>query len=195
MRNVGFRVELTAPGRASLSGRSVSNITALSDAMARPESSVLTLRDLAQARLHAELTFVTKDDLQGVDCSIENVLAATDFVIPALEILSMQNGATTAGMYVVGGCACDPRDTDLRTLGIVVDKNGEIAGMGAGAAVLGHPAQAVIELVRHLAARGQELPAGSLVMSGGITDAIPVMAGDVVAARFQGLGSVSIRLA
>ena len=195
MRNVGFHVELTAPGRASLSGRSVSNITALSDAMARPESSVLTLRDLAQGRLHAELAFVTRDDLQGVDCSIEKVLAATEFVIPVLALLAMQNGAEAVAMYVVGGCACDPRVTDLRTLGVVVDKNGEIAGMGAGAAVLGHPAQAVAELVKHLAASGRELPAGSLVMSGGITEAIELAAGDAVTARFQGLGSVTVRFA
>jgi hypothetical protein len=65
--------------------------------------------------------------------------------------------------------------------------------LGAGAAVLGHPAAAVAMLVNHLGERGQVLPAGSLVLSGGVTEAIAVKAGDHVNLRIQGLGSVSLR--
>jgi hypothetical protein len=84
---------------------------------------------------------------------------------------------------------------DLRTLGVVMEKNGEIVAMAAGAAVLGHPAAAVAALANHLGARGQEIPAGSFIMTGGVTEAIAVQAGDHIAVRFQDLGTVSLRFA
>jgi len=65
--------------------------------------------------------------------------------------------------------------------------------MAAGASVLGHPAEAIAQLANHLAARGEEIPAGTYIMSGGATEAIPVAAGDSIQVRFQDLGSVSMR--
>ena len=81
----------------------------------------------------------------------------------------------------------------MRTLGVVLEVNGEIKSLGAGAAVLGHPAAAVAMLANHLGSRGEEIPAGTLILSGGITEAVAVKAGDNVALRIQGLGSVSLR--
>jgi len=74
-----------------------------------------------------------------------------------------------------------------------MEKNGQIVAMAAGAAVLGHPAAAVAAMANHLGARGQEIPAGSFIMTGGVTEAIAVQAGDSVAVRFQDLGTVSMR--
>jgi 2-oxo-3-hexenedioate decarboxylase len=65
--------------------------------------------------------------------------------------------------------------------------------MAAGAAVLGHPAAAIAMMANHLGARGQEIPAGTFIMTGGVTEAIPVQAGDNILVRFQDLGSVSMR--
>jgi 2-oxo-3-hexenedioate decarboxylase len=65
--------------------------------------------------------------------------------------------------------------------------------MAAGAAVLGHPAAAIAMMANHLGARGQEIPAGTFIMTGGVTEAIPVAAGDNILVRFQDLGSVSMR--
>ena len=75
----------------------------------------------------------------------------------------------------------------------VLEKNGQIVAMAAGAAVLGHPAAAIAMMANHLGARGQEIPAGTFIMTGGVTEAIPVAAGDSVNVRFQDLGSVSMR--
>ena len=75
----------------------------------------------------------------------------------------------------------------------VLEKNGQIVAMAAGAAVLGHPAAAVAMMVNHLGARGQSIPAGSFIMTGGVTEAIAVQAGDAIAVRFQDLGTVSMR--
>ncbi|MCY1450479.1 2-oxo-hept-4-ene-1,7-dioate hydratase [compost metagenome] len=74
-----------------------------------------------------------------------------------------------------------------------MEKNGEIVAMGASAAVMGHPAEAIAMLVNILAEMDELLPAGSFVMSGGITEAIAVKPGDSIVARFQELGSVSMR--
>jgi 2-oxo-3-hexenedioate decarboxylase len=102
---------------------------------------------------------------------------------------------TSAARFVVGGRAMRPEQLELRTLGVVMEKNGEIVSIGAGAAVLGHPAAAVAMLANHLGKRGQEIPAGSVILSGGVTEAVAVEAGDHVNLRIQGLGSVSLRFA
>ena len=77
----------------------------------------------------------------------------------------------------------------------LLEKNGEVVALGAGAAVLGHPAAAIAMLVNKLAESGETLPAGTLVLSGGITEAVAVGAGDHIALRVQGMGSVSVRFA
>ena len=84
-------------------------------------------------------------------------------------------------------------ELDLRTLGVVLEKNGQIVAMAAGAAVMGHPAAAIAALANHLGARGQEIPAGTFIMTGGVTEAIAVQAGDSVNVRFQDLGTVGMR--
>jgi 2-oxo-3-hexenedioate decarboxylase len=133
------------------------------------------------------------------------VLAATDFVVPAVEIIdsryrdfkfdlkSVIADNTSASRFVVGGRMRSVDELDLRTLGVVLEKNGKIVAMAAGAAVVGHPLNAVAMLANHLGARGEEIPAGSFIMTGGVTEAIAVEAGDHVAVRFQDLGTVSMR--
>jgi 2-oxo-3-hexenedioate decarboxylase len=76
---------------------------------------------------------------------------------------------------------------------VVLEKNGQIVAMAAGAAVLGNPVAAVAMMANHLGQRGQEIPAGSFIMTGGVTEAIAVAAGDNINVRFQDLGSVSMR--
>ena len=84
-------------------------------------------------------------------------------------------------------------DVDLKTLGVVVEKNGEVVDVGAGAAVLGHPASSVAMLANLLAERGEHIPAGTFIMTGGITAAITVEPGDNISVRYQGLGTVTAR--
>ena len=156
-------------------------------------------------KVEPEICFVTRSELRGPGCHIGAVLAACDFVLPGIEVIdsryrdfkfdlkSVVADNTSASRFVVGGRIAPARDIDLRTLGIVLEKNGEPVAFGAGAAVLGHPAAAVAMLVNHLGRRGQVLPAGSLVLSGGITEAVAVQAGDHVTLRMQHLGSVSLR--
>jgi 2-oxo-3-hexenedioate decarboxylase len=148
---------------------------------------------------------VLKRALRGPGCHIGSVLAATDFVLPGIEVIdsryrdfkfdlkSVVADNTSAARFVVGGQAQPVDRLDLRTLGVVMEKNGDIVSIGAGAAVLGHPAAAVAMLANHLGRRGREIPAGTMIMSGGVTEAVPVEAGDHVSLRVQGLGSVALR--
>lgn len=204
-RLVGWKVGLTSKAKMQQMGVHVPSIGFLTEDMARPENSTIDTRDLVHPRVECEVAFVTKKTLCGPNCTREQVLDATDFVVPAVEIIDSRfagfkfdlpsviadNGSSAR--YVAGGRARYPSDIDLRTLGVVMEKNGEAVAMGASAAVLGHPADAIAMLVNILATQDEELPAGSFVMSGGITEAIHVQAGDHVIARFQELGSVSMR--
>ncbi|MEY8688558.1 MAG: 2-oxo-3-hexenedioate decarboxylase [Leptothrix sp. (in: b-proteobacteria)] len=204
-RQVGWKAGLTSQAKMAQMGVNVPSIGFLLADMARPEGSVVRTDDLVHPRVECEVAFVTKAALSGRDCRRADVLAATDFVVPAIEIIDSRfsgfkfdlpsvvadNGSSAR--YVTGGRALAPDALALDTLGVVLEKNGEPVAMGASAAVMGHPADAVALLVRVLAELGRELPAGSFVMSGGITEAIAVKPGDFVAARFQELGSVSVR--
>ncbi|HXE36990.1 MAG TPA: 2-oxo-3-hexenedioate decarboxylase [Azonexus sp.] len=204
-RQVGWKAGLTSKAKMIQMGVSVPSIGFLTDRMARPESSAIKTSDLVHPRVECEVAFVMKKALKGPNCTRQDVLEATDYVLPAVEIIDSRfsgfkfdlesvvadNGSSAR--FVGGGRARRVEDIDLRTLGVVMEKNGEIVTMGASAAVLGHPAEAIAMLVNILGELGEELPAGSFVMSGGITEAIPVKPGDSIVARFQELGSVSMR--
>ncbi|MFZ1386568.1 MAG: 2-oxo-3-hexenedioate decarboxylase [Thiolinea sp.] len=202
---VGWKAGLTSKAKMKQMGVDVPSIGFLTDKMARPENSVISVGDLVHPRVECEVAFVMKDALHGPNCTRADVLAATDYVLPAVEIIDSRfsgfkfdlasvvadNGSSAR--FVGGGRPRYVEDVDLRTLGAVLEKNGEIVAIGASAAVMGHPAEAIAMLVNILAELGEHLPAGSFVMSGGITVAIAVQAGDSVIARFQDLGSVSMR--
>jgi len=204
-RQVGWKVGLTSKAKMQQMGVSVPSIGFLTDRMARPENSVIATSDLVHPRVECEVAFVMRAPLQGPGCTAADVLAAVDCVLPAIEIIDSRfakfkfdlpsviadNGSSAR--FVGGGRARYVDDLDLRSLGVVMEKNGEMVAMGASAAVLGHPAEAIAMLVNILAELGEGLPAGSFVMSGGITEAIAVKPGDNVIARFQELGSVSMR--
>lgn len=206
-RQVGWKAGLTSKAKMDQMGVRVPSVGFLLAGFFRPENSVITTSDLVHPRVECEVAFVTKAELSGPDLTREQVLAATDFVVPAVEIIdsrfsgfkfdlqSVVADNSSSARYVTGGRARLPADVDMGTLGVVIEKNGEPVAMGSSAAVAGHPADAVALVVKVLHQIGQRLPAGSFVMSGGITEAIPVAPGDFVSARFQELGSVSMRFA
>ncbi|WP_119157420.1 2-oxo-3-hexenedioate decarboxylase [Caldimonas tepidiphila] len=204
-RTVGMKAGLTSFAKMKQMGVDTPVFGFLSDYMSRPEGGEIRTSELIHPKVEAEICVVTKAALKGPGCHLAQVMAAIDFVVPAVEIIdsryrdfkfdlkSVVADNTSAARFVVGSRMRALDELDLRTLGVVLEKNGQIAAMAAGAAVLGHPLTAVVMLANHLGARGQELPAGSFVMTGGVTEAIAVQAGDHVNVRFQDLGSVSMR--
>ena len=110
-----------------------------------------------------------------------------------IDLKSVVADNCSSSRFVVGGNMQAVAGVDLRTTGVVLEKNGEPVAFGAGAAVLGHPAAAIAMLANRLGEQGGEIPAGTLFLSGGITEAVAVQAGDAVTLRVQDMGSVSVR--
>jgi 2-oxo-3-hexenedioate decarboxylase len=204
-RIAGLKAGLTSRAKMKQMGVETPVFGVVFDYMSVADGADVPVEQLIHPKVEAEIAFVLGKPLRGPGCHVGAVLAATDFVVPAVEIIdsryenfrfdltSVIADNTSASRFVVGGIAQGVEGLDLRTLGIVLEKNGEVAAMAAGAAVLGHPAAAVAMLANTLAERGEEIPAGTFIMSGGATEAIPVAAGDHIQVRFQALGSVSMR--
>ncbi len=206
-KTVGLKAGLTSFAKMKQMGVEVPVFGFVSDYMSSPDGADIKTAGLIHPKVEAEICVVTKAPLSGPGCHLGAVMAAIDFVVPAVEIIdsryrdfkfdlkSVIADNTSASRFVIGGRPRNLDELDLRTLGVVMEKNGEIVAMAAGAAVLGHPLAAVVMLANHLGVRGQEIPAGTFIMTGGVTEAIAVQAGDNVAVRFQDLGTVSMRFA
>ena len=204
-KTVGLKAGLTSFAKMKQMGVETPVFGFVSDYMARPDGGEIKLSELIHPKVEAEICIVTKAPLKGPGCNVAAVMAATDFVIPAVEVIdsryrdfkfdlkSVIADNTSSSRFVIGGRPRDLSDLDLRTLGVVLEINGEVQSMAAGAAVLGNPLAAVAMMANHLGARGQHIPAGSFIMTGGVTEAILVKAGDSVLVRYQDLGSVSMR--
>ena len=161
--------------------------------------------ELIQPRAEPEIVFIIGKDLSGPAVTAADVLAATASVATGIEILDSRLGGqvtvpdliadnASAGRFLVGSPV--PLDgIDLRLVGVVLEHNGQVAGTAAGAVALGHPEAAVAWLVRSLAAAGEGLLAGQVVLSGGLTEAVPVRPRDVVVASIDRLGSVELAVA
>lgn len=204
-RTVGLKAGLTSRAKMLQMGVETPCFGFVSDYMSRPDGGDIAVAELIHPKVEAEICLVTRAPLRGPGCHVGAVLAAVDFVVGGLEVIdsryrdfkfdlkSVIADNTSASRFVVGTRMRDPGDLDLRTLGVVMEKNGAIVSLAAGAAVLGHPAAAVAMMANHLGRRGQEIPAGTFIMTGGVTEAVAVAPGDVITVRFQGLGTVSAR--
>ena len=164
-------------------------------------------------RLEVELAFVLGRDLGGPGCTIDDVLDATEYVTPAVEILdariemrdpdtgstrtivdTISDNAADAGI-VVGGQRFAARELDLPWVCAVLRRNGVVEESGVAAAVLDHPATGVAWLADRLAARGVTLRAGELLLAGSFTRPIWVAPGDAYVADYGPLGRLEFRFA
>lgn len=205
VRIVGMKMGLTSFAKMKQMGVSEPVYGFLTDYGSCMNGSAINIERLIHPKVEAEIAFVLKRPLKGTNCNVNDVLDATDFIIPAVEVIdsryrnfkfdlkSVIADNTSAARFVTGGQAIKPDGVDLKNLGVVLEKNGVIQATASGAAVLGHPAQSVAMLANMLGARGSELPEGSFIMTGGMTEAITVQAGDHINVRYQHMGSVSMR--
>jgi len=201
---VGVKLGLTSKAKQREMGIDVPIVGVLLDSLSIDPGVPFRVADLGQPRAEPEIAFLLARDLEGPGVTAAHVLAATEGVLPALEILDSRYDdyrftlpdvvadQTSAGRFILGGQLTSPHGFDLRLTGCVLSKNGEVAATAAGAAVSGHPASAVAWLVRWLAERGRGLRAGDIVLSGGMTAVVPLAAGDVVSASFDRLGTVTL---
>ena len=170
----------------------------------------LSCGELIQPRCEPEVAFLIGEDLEGESVTSTDVLNATDAVMPAIDVLDSRYAGyrftlpavvadnISSARYALGapvGLSRPSGELDLRLLGCVFEKNGQLVATAAGAAVLDHPAAALAWYVRSETRRGRVLEAGTIVLAGALTAAIAVEPGDVVRASFDRIGSVELRCA
>ncbi len=204
-RVVGKKIGLTSLAMQRQLGVDQPDYGHLLDTMTVVEGADVPVATLLQPRVEPEIAFVLKHDLPGPGVTREQVLAATAYITPAIEIIDSRvrdwkiklcdtvadNGSSAR---VVLGSTIAPVDAvDLRLVGCVLEKNGEVVGTAAGAAALGDPAVSVAWLANTLAAFGIPLKAGEIILPGALTRSEPVRAGDIIRATYDRLGSVSVR--
>jgi 2-keto-4-pentenoate hydratase len=204
---VGKKIGLTSLAMQNMLGVKEPDYGHILDGMVVMEAEKILTTDLIKPRIEGELAFVLDEDLQGPGVTLTEVIRCSEGVIPSLEIIdsrivdwkiklpdTVADNASSARI-VLGGTITPIKKLDLRTVGMVLEKNGEVVATAAGAAVLGHPAQAVAWLANKLAAYDIALRKGEVILSGSLTAAMPVGAGDFVRADFGPLGDVKIKFA
>lgn len=176
----------------------------LTDDMQMDTGQALDCSRFIQPRCEPEVAFLLREDLAGRHVLAAHVLAATELVFPAVDVLDSRFAGykftgpdviadnSSCAAFVFGGQGLDPEGIDLRLIGCTFEKNGRLIATAAGAAVLGHPAASVAWMVRRMATRGKGLRAGNVVMAGALTEAIAVAPGDSIVARFDRLGTVEL---
>ncbi len=163
----------------------------------------LDTTDWIQPRVEPEIAFRLGTDLDGPAVTTAQVLAATEAVMPALDVLDSRFAGyrftlpdvvaddASAARYLLGA-PVEPTGIDLATVGCVFEHNDQLVATAAGAAVLDHPAGAVAWFVRKLAERGQHLAAGSVVLAGALTAAVPLAPGDVARVTIDRIGTLEL---
>jgi 2-oxo-hept-3-ene-1,7-dioate hydratase len=204
----GHKIGLTSKAMQSQLAIDEPDSGVLLDDMLFDDGGIVPSDRFIATRIEAELAFVIKHRISGPNCTIFDVLNATDFVVPALEILdtriqrvdpetkatrkifdTIADNAANAGI-VLGGRPIRPLDTDLRWIGALVYKNGQLEETGLAAGVLNHPATAVAWLANNIAPQGLALEPGQIVLTGSFIRAIECRKGDTIQADYGAYGTV-----
>lgn len=178
----------------------------LTDAMHVEDGSTVSMAEhlLVQPRAEGEIAFILKEDLNGPGITADDVLAATEYVVPCFEIVDsrIQDWKITiqdtvadnasCGVFALGAARIDPRTLDLAKVELTMSKNGEPAGQGLGSAVQGHPCEAVAWLANTLGKLGIPFRKSEIILSGALAPLVPVTAGDRIEMNITGLGSASL---
>ncbi len=207
----GRKIGLTSRAMQLSSQITEPDYAPLMDDMFFESGTDIAINRFIAPRVEVELAFILGQPLQGPNVTIFDVLSATEYVTPALEIIdsrieqldrdtkvmrkvfdTISDFAANAGI-VLGGRPVKPLDVDLRWTGALLHKNGVIEETGLAAGVLGHPATGVAWLANKIAPYGEQLHAGDVVLAGSFTRPTPAMVGDTFHADYGPLGSVSFR--
>ncbi|MGG1661977.1 2-keto-4-pentenoate hydratase [Brevibacillus sp. NRS-1366] len=202
---VGKKIGLTSLAMQQLLGVDQPDYGHLLDNMVIENGNKIPFDRVLQPKVEGEIAFVLKKDLVGPNVKEADVLEATDYVLPALEIvdsriadwkIKLQDTIAdnaSSGLYVLGGKPIPVNQVNLPQIGMVLYKNGEIVNSGIGAAALGNPATCVAWLANQLFEFGVTLKAGEVILSGALSAAVSAEPGDFFQARFAHLGEVSVK--
>ncbi|MFY1887210.1 2-oxo-hept-4-ene-1,7-dioate hydratase [Achromobacter xylosoxidans] len=199
----GHKIGPTSKAMQSTVGIDEPDYGHLLDTMFFQDGDTIATEKLIVPRVEVELAFVLGKPLRGPDVTLFDVLDATDYVVPALELIdgrskyprrivdNIADNAACAGI-ILGGRPVKPLDVDLRWVAALLLKNGVIEESGVSAAALGHPAMGIVWLANKLAAHDTGLEAGQIVLAGSFTRTVAVAKGDTIHADYGPLGSISV---
>lgn len=204
-RLVGHKIGLTSKVMQVATGISEPDYGVIHDDMVIESGNTLEFDRFSNVRIEVELAFVLKKPLSGPGTTIFDVLDATAYVVPALEVLNSHlemvgrtivdtiSDNAAMGAMVIGGRPVPVDEVDLRWVSALLYRNESIEDSGVAGAVLGHPAMGVAWLANKLAQHGQGLDAGEIILAGSFTKPMWVERGDTVHAEYNELGSVTCR--
>lgn len=200
----GIKLGLTSRAKQQQVGVDTPNTAWLTDAMSLPAGRPVGVDEFIQPRVEPEIAFVLKHALAGPGVDAASALAAVGLVFGALEIIDSRYSGyrftladatadnSSSGRYVTGSRGVPPAELDLALEACLVVVDGEVTDSATGAAVLGHPAEALAFAANALGQRGRAIEPGWIVLTGGMTDAVPLVPGRSVRAEFTNLGSVAV---
>ncbi len=207
---IGYKIGLTSRAMQMAMNIDTPDFGVLLDDMLFANGSRITASDFTDPRLELEFAFVIKEPLAGDDVSVEQVLQATDYVVPAVELIAARSfrtdpetgytrtvfdtiadNAANAGI-IVGEARIDPVEVDLRWAGGMLCLNDEVEETGLAAGVMGHPAHGIRWVCKRFAAHGIGLEPGQVILSGSFTRPVPVVAGDRIRADYGPFGEITL---
>jgi 2-oxo-hept-3-ene-1,7-dioate hydratase len=207
---VGHKIGLTSRAMQIAMNITTPDSGFLTDAMVFAADSTVSASDFCDPKLEVELAFVLGGDLTGAETDVDDVLAATDHVIPAVEIIAARSyrrdpatgrtrtvidtiadNAADAGI-VTGPKSVRPNEVDLRWIGALAYRNGIVEETGLAAGVLDHPARGIAWLARRYAEHNMALEAGQTILAGSFTRPIDIRAGDRFRFDYGPLGSFGL---
>ena len=210
---IGHKIGLTSKAMQQNMQISTPDSGFLTDAMeffAFDKAAAIPAADHLDAKIEVELAFKLSKDLDSLDVQLTDVLEATEYVVPALELIAARtfradpqtgrrrtvvdtiadNAANAA--IITGGRKVGPQEVDLRWVGALLGRNGEIEESGLAAAVLNHPGNGIVWLARRYVEQGMALRAGDIVLAGSFTRPVDVRPGDHFAVDYGPLGVVEV---
>lgn len=201
---IGTKLGLTSRAKQERMGISSPLTAVLLESYILPADVPVPLDKLIHPRVEPEIIFVMKKRLQGPGVTAATALAAVETVYAGFEVIDSRfvdysfalpdvvaDNASSA-FFVVGGKGVAPQDLELGLEAVILSVNGQTVATATGAAVQGHPAEALALAANALAERGEFIEAGAIVLTGGMTDAVPISAGDHISAEFTKLGSLTV---
>ncbi|WP_460774674.1 2-oxo-hept-4-ene-1,7-dioate hydratase [Microbacterium sp. GXF7504] len=204
-RLVGRKIGLTSKAMQQATGISEPDYGVMFDDTVYENGSVIPFDAFSNVRIEVELAFVLKEPLEGPNCTLFDVLRATEYVTPALEVLNshielegrtivdtISDNAAYGGM-VLGGIPMRPDQIDLRWVSALLYRNETIEETGVAAGVLNHPATGVAWLANKFHQHGARLEAGEIILAGSFTRPMWVSRGDSVLCDYGPMGTISCR--
>lgn len=200
---VGKKIGLTSKAMQEMLGVDIPDYGHLLDHMIYKENEVIPISKFIQPRVEFEIGFVLKEKLKGPGVTEEDVIGATDYVIPAIEIIdsrirdwkfkfedTVADNGSSAGA-ILGKTTKPLSEIDLPEVKMDVYKNDELIDSAYGSAVLGNPVKAVAWLANEVGAYDISLEPGEIILAGALTKALPIEPGDQFKAEFENLGIVT----